>query len=506
MIVLSPLSRRSSDERCRSLKSWSERGIASVEYMATALIASAIISVLVAVPVSSQPTVTKGFQDGICNIFGGECGGEGSGEGGESAPEAQNPNDAVPACTVSRASQSGSITGKAGVWELGGGWALQHDVNSEGKHTMTLTSAVEGGAGKGVDVGTEIKGTDAEAALEAEAKINIGFEQGDTWEVDNEAEAGDLEEQLRDWVYYNMADDATFGFGGRLFAGLTNGPTPPRDPDSKSYTGEISGNANVSGNLGFDIAEALETKIGGQFGSGFNGQFGVETNQDGSYSISLDTGYGREFGANADVKADIPNSLPGLPDDQTPKTVGGEARNDLKRKQSITYKFDENHELVGLKVRQAKTSGNKFKVNGKSDESGGATDSHENDNFSFGLGGDAVTEEWYDMDMDFSQMTEEDRNAAFDRITKNPKPVNLADMMKNGPGEGKGENAIYNNSQLSRNVYEVDKKLIGDSFDFGVIGGEASGEETGYRLVKSEYAEAIREGKRNVQDNADCLK
>lgn len=488
----------------------SERGLVSVEYLATALIAAVIIGMLTAVPLSAQSTVSAEFKSAICKIFGGECGGSNDpGSSGDSAPEAQNPNDAVPACTVSRTSESSDIKGEVGLWELGGGWALQHDTNSEGKHTLRLTSSAEGGWGKDFEAGKEVKGGKAKLKGKAEAKVNIGFEQGDTWEVDNDAEAAALEKQLRDWTYYNMVDDATGDFGGKLFAGLTNGPKPPRDPDAKRYVGELGGKAKAEGNLAFGIQDLAESAVGGKAGAEAGGKFGVETKENGYLDILVEGSYGREFGGKADAKVKEPEALPGqqkgagMP---APPKAKFEAGNDKKRKQLITYKYNDKHELIGMNVRQSKIDGTKFKATGEADQSGGDKGAHKDDNLSLSAGDDNVTEEWYDMDMDFTQMSEEDKNAALDRIRKNPIPINLEDMMQNGPGDGKGENAIYNNSKLAKNVYEVDKDLVEDSFDFGPVGGEAKGEKSGYRLVDSEYAEPVKNGKRNIKKNADCLK
>ena len=487
-----------------------ERGLVSVEYLATAFIAAALIGVLVAVPVSTQSTVTNGFKDAVCKIFGMGCEGAGDpGNNGNSAPEAQNPNDAVPACTVSRTSESGNIKGKAGLWELGGGWALQHDTNSEGKHILRLTSSAEGGFGREFKAGKEVKGGKAEMKGKAEAKVNIGFEQGDTWEVDNDAEAAALEKQLRDWTYYNMADDATGGFGGKLFAGLTNGPKPPRDPDAKRYVGELGGKAKAEGNLAFGIQDVAESTVGGTAGAEAGGKFGVETQSNGYFDLLVEGSYGGELGGKADAKAKEPEALPGQQNGAgipAPPTAKFEAGGAMKRKQLVTYKFNDKHELIGLNVRQSKINGSKFKASGEADYSGGDKGAHKDDNFTVGVGDDNVTEEWYDMNMDFTQMSEEDKNAALNRIRNNPIPINLEDMMQNGPGDGKGENAIYNNSKLAKNVYEVDKDLVEDSFDIGPIGGEAKGEKSGYRLVDSEYAEPVKNGKREIKKNSACLK
>src|SRR5699024_9055315 len=150
-----------------------------------------------AVPLASSPTVAANFEAAVCKVFDG--GGCADADGGEQAPhettpEQTDPNDEVPRCMVSREQEEGSGSGSGGIVELGGGWQLREEVNSDGSVNLTLTSEFEGGVGpKFLDVkkgDSSVKGT---------ADVNIGYQQGDTWKVDNQEEADRLRQELEDW-------------------------------------------------------------------------------------------------------------------------------------------------------------------------------------------------------------------------------------------------------------------------------------------------------------------
>src|SRR5690606_10079238 len=119
----------------------------------------------------------------------------------------------VPTCMVSREEEAGSGSGSGGIFEIGGGWMLREDVNSDGSISLTLISEFEGSVGPKM---LDVKKGDNSA--KAKAEVNIGYQQGDTWKVDNQEEADRLRQELEDWTVYNMLND---GSGtGDFFAGM----------------------------------------------------------------------------------------------------------------------------------------------------------------------------------------------------------------------------------------------------------------------------------------------
>lgn len=469
---------------------WAERGLVSVEYLVTSVLAAALIAVLAAVPLASSPTVTAKFEAAVCSIFDGGCE-QSPGEQQppqETTPEQTDPNDAVPTCMVSREEEAGSGSGSAGIVELGGGWKLRQDVNSDGTISLTLVSEFEGSVGpKFLDVK---KGDDSATG---KAEVNIGYQQGDTWKVDNQEEADRLRQELEDWTVYNMLND---GSGtGDFFAGLVGGPEPPRDPDTKRYTVELGAGAELKGQLGFDIDEVISGSLGGNISGELSGQVGVEVAADGTITLVMQR--------KVSVDAGIDGGFTGGDVAELDGGLGGNAG----YTELIRIELDENFDPKSLSVRQIGDVGWDASIDGGFDTSGGDDGKHKDDEMKDGLGGSGNRQYWWDLKVDFSQIPPEERDQAMLQYFADPRPLYIPDLMYRGaqPYHSGAAEFFYEHAQMQANTYDISSWSEEHGYKFAGFGVSWDSTSTGYELIESEYALPIENGDRGIAINTDCV-
>ncbi|SMY11836.1 hypothetical protein [Brevibacterium jeotgali] len=471
-----------------------ERGLVSVEYLTTALLAAALIVILAAVPLASSPAVASEFEAAVCKVFQqGDCGG-GDGEAqtpDPTDPEQTDPNDEPPTCMVSREQESGSGSGSGGIIELGGGWQLREEHNSDGTISLTLQSEYEGSVGpKFLDVKS------GENSAKGKAELKIGYQQGDTWKVDNAKDAVTLKEQLRDWTVYNMMNDSGAGFGhaGDLFSGLTNGPEAPRDPDTKRYVVELGAGAELEGNLGFNIDEVMEGSLSGTLSAELSQQVGVEVAADGSITLIFERSVKGEAGADGEFKGG--EVLEG----------GGGLGGNAGYTELIEVKLDEDFEPQSMKVRQIMDLGYDAELHGGFDLSDGDDGKHKDDELGGELGRSENWQHWYDMDVDFSHIPDEERDQMLLEYFSDPRPIMVPDLMYRGPRpyhSGASE-FFYEHAQISHNTYDIVKTEDSGGLKFAGFGIEWDSSISNFELLESEYALPIENGDRETAINTEC--
>lgn len=468
----------------------SERGLVSVEYLVTALLAAALIAVLAAVPLASSPTVSSNFEAAVCSIFGGGCEQSGGGEQNpeETTPEMTDPNDEVPTCMVSREEEAGSGSGSGGIFEIGGGWMLREDVNSDGSISLTLISEFEGSVGPKM---LDVKKGDNSA--KAKAEVNIGYQQGDTWKVDNQEEADRLRQELEDWTVYNMLND---GSGtGDFFAGMFGGPEAPRDPDTKRYTVELGGGAELKGNLGFDVDEVISGSLGANISGELSGQVGVEVAADGTITLILQRKVSVDGGIDGGLTGDDFAELDG--------SVGGNAG----FTELIRLELDENFDPKSISIRQVGDVGWDAGMEGGFDLSGGDKGKHKDDEAKDGYGMGGNRQYWWDLDVDFSQIPPEERDEALLQYFADPRPLLVPDLMYRGvqPYHSGSAEFFYEHGQLRQNIYDISESSDEHGYKFAGFGVEWDSSNKNYELVESEYALPIENGDRQIAINTDCV-
>lgn len=468
----------------------SESGLVSVEYLVTALLAGALITVLAAVPLASSPTVSAKFDAAVCNIFNGGCEQPGGSEQNpeETTPEMTDPNDEVPTCTVSREEESGSGSGSGGIFEVGGGWKLREDVNSDGSISLTLVSEFEGSVGpKFLDVK---KGDDSATG---KAEVNIGYQQGDTWKVDNQEEADRLRQELEDWTAYNMLND---GSGtGDFFSGLFGGPEPPRDPDTKRYTVELGAGSELEGQLGFDIDEVISGSLGANISGELSGQVGVEVAADGTITLIMQRKVSVDAGAESGMSGgDFAEVEGGL---------GGNAG----FTELIKLELDENFDPTSISIRQIGDVGYDAELEGGFDMSGGDDGRHKDDEMKDGIGNSQNRQYWWDLNVDFSQIPPEERDKALLQYFSDPRPLFVPDLMYRGvqPYHSGSAEFFYEHGQMQQNTYDITEWSEEHGYKFAGFGVEWDSATTGYELVDSQYALPIENGDRGIATNTDCV-
>lgn len=486
-----------------------ERGLVSVEYLATAFIAAALIGVLVAVPVSTQPTVTNGFRDAVCKIFGMGCEGGPEGQGPIAESNGEQHEVTPPTCTVSRSSEKTKYSGSAKFFEIDSGWGLQQEVTSDGKYKLRLST--DYGAGLGVEEG----GKAGKAKLEAELRGRLGLELGDAWEFENEAEAKEFAEQLKEYAHYKMLDNVSGDTVGQFFSGLTGGPPPPPEPDSKRRAIDLSGKAALKGNGGFKAGDSFKTKIEGKLSVSENNTYGIETFTDsGDYNIIIESSTKGEANAKGKVETDF--SKEQLPHAEAGVEGGGQ----LGAGERMVLGMNENHDLESVSVRQMKTRGLQGKIYGEGGlpqvgPDGDGKDANGDDlpdyaNREISAKGGKVTEDWTTLDVDLTKLSQEDRKkvemAAFTGRLDN---MDLDRLMNEGPSN-ELEEILYNNTEatdLSQDTYKVDKSESSEGLKVLGVGAERETENSNYELIDSKYAgDKGEDGLRKVETNADCLK
>lgn len=485
----SPRTRARTRRRLFTLRR-SEAGLVSVEYLVTAVLAGVLIAVLAAVPLASSPTVAQNFEAAVCNIFGGGCEG---GDGGEQTPEETtpeivDPNDEVPTCMVSREEEAGSGSAEAGIVEIGGGWKLRQDTNSDGSISLTLISAYDG------SVGPKIPGAESgNMELKGDVEVSIGYEQGDTWRVDNQEEADRLRQELEDWTMYNMLNDGSIVNWGDLFAGVSGGPEPPRDPDTKRYTVELGAGAELKGNLGFDIDEVLEGSLGLNLGADVSGQVGVEVAADGTITLILQRKVTAEAGINGEINAGV---------EADAGASGSAGLTEL-----IRIELDENFEPQGMSIRQIADLGYDLEAELGLDLSEGDDGTHKDDEATIGESMGENQQYWWDMNIDFSQIPPEQRDEAMAQYFLDPRPTLIPDLMYRGPQpyhSGSSE-FFFEHAQLQQNIYSIDEWSAEEGFNVAGFGVSWDSTTAAYELVESEYALPIENGNRDIAINTDCV-
>ncbi|WP_295689442.1 hypothetical protein [uncultured Brevibacterium sp.] len=324
----------------------SDTGLVSVEYLATALIASAIIGTLIVVPVATQPQVTEDFEAAVCRIFSenggsGDCGGS---ERPEAAPEqSENPNDLPPTCLVSTTTENSSAKLDIKFVTIEGGYQIKIEEMSDG--TLKYTLVGEGEVGAKLSTPTE--------GAEASAGINGGLSLGDTWIVDpNSEDAAALEQQIRDYALVQIADRASGGWLGGPASFISGNPTPPRDPDVTYTTGslEVEAEAGVSEPLGTDSPEGLD--IPGIPSAEASAQAAV--NAGGSYTVRNDTSkdggvvtsYEFELEAGGSARAEMSAKVDG-----NKASYGAGYDASMKDRVGISY---QNGELYEIRITQTR--------------------------------------------------------------------------------------------------------------------------------------------------------
>ena len=486
-----------------------ERGLVSVEYLATAFIAAALIGVLVAVPVSTQPTVTNGFRDAVCKIFGMGCEGGPQGQGPTAESKGEQHEVTPPTCTVSRSKEKTSYSGSAKFFEIDSGWGLQHDVTSDGKHKLRLSTDYGGG------IGAEEGGDVGKAKLKAEVRARLGLEMGDTWEVDSAEEAQEFAENLADYAHYKMLDNVSGNTVGQFFSGLTGGPKPPPEPDSKRKALDLSGKGEVQGNAGFKSGKVFDTKLGAKLSLDGNKMYGIETFTDsGDYNIIVDSNAKGEL--NGQIKVESKAESKSAPQFEGNANAGGQ----LGGGERTVLGFNDNHEMKSVSVRQKFTYGAQGKISGEAKlpqagPNGNGKDANDEDLPDYGnrdhsLKGGKIKEDWTTLDVDLTKLSKEDREKVeMAAVTGRLDNMNLDRLMNKGPSN-ELEEIIYNNteaSDLSQDTYEIDKSESSDGAKILGVGAEREKESSNYELVDSKYAGDIGEdGLRKVETNADCLK
>lgn len=473
-----------------------EAGIATVEYLATALIASALIGVMVTVPVAAEPNARDGFKNAICKVF--EAGGIG---GGCSTGESQNgdqehgstvdPNDKPPVCSVNKSSEKNSVTVDIKFFTAEGEFTVQKETMSDDKIKYTVV----GGVGGGVEAETPIVG--AEAGVGANAKVSLG----DTWIYDPNSEEGksvtpeQFEQSIREYAGWNVADKFSNGAAssaGNMFHLV---PPEPRAPDTSSQEFNVGVDAHAK--VGETIEGPGDSESGAEVKAtvGADGTYVVTTNnKDGSST------YSRALAVNGGVTGKVNAKADGYG-----VSVKGGVEGAMKDTVSATY--DKNGKLTKIRIQQAREHIDP-KISGSASYPGGG-------NAEIGDKGKLYTVTTADMDV--SKMSYEQQKIAEEWL-KNP--VNIAPDLDRAMNEGLPEDfgftdtqrdfaqMLWQNSQLGQNVYTslgVNGGIGNEDKDKG-LGLTIDSSISEDQLVAARYAKPANGSKeRVVVDNTDCL-
>lgn len=472
-----------------------EAGIATIEYVATALVASMLIGVMVTVPVAAESSARDGFKSAICKVF--EVGGIGGGcSNGEVQHSDQStttdPNDEPPVCAVNKSSENNSVTLDIKFVTAEGEFVVRKEVMSDGKINYTVV----GGAGVGVNAETPTEG--AKAGVGVNGKVNLG----DTWTYDPNSDEGksmtaeEFEESIRQYAGWNVADKFSGGAAssvGNLFNVV---PPKPRAPDSSSKEFKVG----VEGNA--QVGETLEGPDGTKTGAEIKASVGA----DGTYTISTNnndgsTTYTWGLGANGGVTGEVSAEA----GDQGISAKGGI---EAAMKDTVSATYDKNGKLTKIKIQQSREHLDP-KISAKASYPGGGK-------AEVGDKGKYYTVTTAEMDL--TNMSDEQRQLA-EEWYKTPTKLapNLGKAMDEGFPEEFGREGtperdfaemLWQNSKIGQNVYtnlgvnggignENKDKKLGLSIDSSISED---------KLVSARYAKpADGANSRAVVDNTACL-
>lgn len=311
-----------------------DAGIVSIEYLATTLVAAAIVGVMVIVPTDAAPNVKTGFDTAVCKIFGGDCE-AGPGSNPEAA-EADKPlAEQPPVCTVSTSTEKGSVSVNIRIVTAEGEYVIQKTTKSDG----TIDYEVVAGGSLGVDVSTPSEG--AKAGVEGKVKLNLG----DRWTYDPKDPQGydspaALEQAIRENAGWIAADKVTSGAAssaGEFFGVKGEGP---RDADYSSKELELSGSAYVEAGDTLGVSEDLEAKAKAKVGASGSAKI-TTNNKTGAYTV--DVALSAEASAEVYAYAVAEGEKAG---------AGAQAK--VKGKDNVQLQYDENKQLVGVVITQTR--------------------------------------------------------------------------------------------------------------------------------------------------------
>lgn len=472
-----------------------EAGIATIEYVATALVASMLIGVMVTVPVAAESSARDGFKNAICKVFevggiGGGCSNENNKAENQEQTSASDPNDQPPVCAVNKTSEKNAVKADFKVVTAEGEFIIRKTVMSDEKISYTVV----GGIGGGAEIGTPPVGADAE--VNVNAKINVG----DTWIYDPKSDEGksmtsdQFEKLIRDYAGWNVADKVTMGLASGMGKFFVPVPPEPRAPDSTS--GELSVGADGSVKVGetLDLPDGAEIGAEAKAGVKAGGTVGMSVNNKDhstTYTFSIDVG--AEAKASTSMEAG----------DAKLKAESGVTAG---AKDTVSPTYDKDGKLTKIKIEQAREFNAKTTVDGKLPNG-----------VKMKLGDDGKLYTVTTAEMDLANMSDDQRQLAEEWLHSGMIAPDLGEAMDSGLPERAGflpvhdefADLLWKNSKIGRNIYLSkgdNAGLGGDTADekFGISLEQSF---TNDQLISSEYAlPADGNDVREIVENATCLK
>ncbi|WP_044496255.1 hypothetical protein [Nesterenkonia massiliensis] len=232
-----------------------ERGASTIEYVAMTVLTGILVLALIAVP--AAPQLRGAISDLICEITSYLPGGGGGECGGDLLTE----EDFQTRCTISSTSQNAGSTVDIAWVSLGGDAGLSWKEYSDGEFHVTIMDGYSAGAnvntgvtwGKNVTVG----------GASANAGIELGYGNGDTWVFDDREEAQAFVDDMQGYV------DSNWNYVPVLGPIFNSPPEPPGEPNVThhqfSLEGDVGGNASLRPGFQSDEDEDGNRQHSGSF-------------------------------------------------------------------------------------------------------------------------------------------------------------------------------------------------------------------------------------------------